>query len=63
MSNCYPCDFKKACHVHWAVLVMGWTQTKAAIEIGLNVGTVSHIVHGRRFFGAFPIPLNDNTAP
>jgi hypothetical protein len=36
---------------------MGWTQTQAAIAIGLNVGTVNHIVHGRRFPHAYPVPL------
>jgi hypothetical protein len=41
----------------WAVLVMGWTQTQAAIAIRLNVGTVNHIVHGRRFPHAYPVPM------
>jgi len=53
----YPCCFTKACHVRWAIDIMGWTMTKAAIEIGLNVGTVSHVAHGHRHPGAYPIPL------
>ncbi len=53
----YGCTHLKACHVIWAVLVKGWTQTQAAIVIGLNVGTVNHIVHGRRFPHAYPVPL------
>lgn len=57
MRNRYPCTFDKACHVLWAVMVMGWTQTHAAIVIGLNVGTVSHIVRRERFANAVPRPL------
>jgi hypothetical protein len=53
----YPCTFEKACYVHWAVLVKGWSMTQAAVEIKLNVGTVSHVIHGHRFSGAFPIPM------
>lgn len=53
----YPCDFRTACNVLWAVFVMRWTQTKTAIVVGLNVGTVNHIVHRRRFPTAYPIPL------
>jgi hypothetical protein len=53
----YPCTPTKASHVVWAVKVMGWSQTQAAVEIGLNQGTVCHIVHGRRFPGCHPIPL------
>jgi hypothetical protein len=51
----HPCTFEKACYVRWAVLVKGWTQTHAAIVVGLNQGTVSHIIHGNRFPGAFPL--------
>ena len=54
----YPCNHDKACHVLWIVFVDGETQTHAALVVGLNVGTVNHIVHGRRFPGAFPaLPL------
>jgi hypothetical protein len=53
----HPCDFAKACNALWAVKVMGWSQTKAAIVLKLNVGTVSHIVRGLRFPTAFPVPL------
>lgn len=55
--NYHPCDFAKACHVLWAVHVMGWSQTTAAIAVGLNVGTVNHIIHGRRFMQAYPVPM------
>ena len=51
----YPCSFEKACHCLWAVLVKGWTLTKAAIAFELNVGTVSHVVHRDRFPDAFPV--------
>jgi len=57
MRTHYPCTFEKACFVLWAVTVMKWSQTRAAIVVGLNVGTVCHIIHGRRFPGAFPIPV------
>lgn len=57
MRTHFPCDFRKACYVKWAVFVMGWTQTKAAIIVELNVGTVSHIVNGKRFRSAFPVPI------
>jgi hypothetical protein len=53
----YPCTFEKACFALWAVNVMGWSQTRTAIVIGLNVGTVCHVIHGRRFPEAFPIPI------
>jgi len=54
----YPCTFKLACHVHYAVRVLGWTQTQTAVDLGLNQGVVCHIVHGRRFPGSFPVPMN-----
>lgn len=53
-SGYYPCDAEKAGHVLWAVYQMGWSQTKAAIELELNVGTVNHVIHGRRFPNAIP---------
>lgn len=53
----FPCDHRLACHVLWAVRVKGWSQTKAAIVVGLNVGTVNHIVHRRRFRSAHPVPI------
>ncbi|CAO3448707.1 hypothetical protein [Azospirillum argentinense] len=48
-------NFMKACYVLWLVEVERTTQTEAAIQVGLNVGTVNHIVHGRRFKSARPI--------
>lgn len=57
MRNRYICTFEKACYVLWAVLVMGWTQTQAAIVIGLNVGTVSRVVNRDRFPNAVPKPI------
>jgi len=48
-------NFMKACYVLWLVLVERVTQTEAAIQVGLNVGTVNHIVHGRRYKDARPI--------
>ena len=52
----FPCDYRKACNVLWFVYSRGLSQTEAAILAELNVGTVCHIVHGRRFPGAYPVP-------
>jgi len=57
----FPCSYIKACNVLWAVLVQGWSQTKAAIAFELNVGTVSHIVNRKRFESAVPIPPRDRS--
>lgn len=56
----FPCTFDKACNVLWLVNMMGLSQTQAAIIVGLNVGTVNHVVHGRRFPSAYPVPPNGN---
>lgn len=53
----FPCDYEKACHILWAVLVLRWSQTKAAVRLGLNSGTVSHVVNKRRFPSAVPRPF------
>ena len=47
----------QACHVLWAVRVMGWTQAHAASALRLSSGTVSRIVRGLRFPNARPIPM------
>lgn len=57
LRKSFPCNFTKACHVLWAVHVQGLSQTAAAILLELNVGTVNHIIHGRRFQGAYPVPI------
>jgi hypothetical protein len=51
----YPCTFLKACHVLYLVRVENRSLTHAAITVGLNVGTVCHVVHRRRFRDAFPV--------
>ena len=48
-------NFMKACYALWLVNVENATQTEAGIQVGLNTGTVNHIVHGRRFRHAYPI--------
>lgn len=53
----FPCTFEKACNVLWAVQVLRWSQTKTAIKLELNSGTVCHVVHGRRFPNARPLPF------
>jgi hypothetical protein len=57
MRGTYPCTFTKACHVLYAVFVLRWSQTKTAIELELNGGTVSKIVNGHRFPHATPLPF------
>ncbi len=54
----HPCTFIKACHVKHIVLILRQTMTHAAILVGLNVGTVCHVIHGRRFPESFPIPMD-----
>lgn len=49
----FPLTFLKACYVKWLVN-KGFSLTHAAIYCGLNVGTVSHVIHNRRFPGAPP---------
>lgn len=52
----YPCTFLKACNVRYLVGVEKHSMTHAAIVVGLNVGTVSHIMRRHRHPEAFPIP-------
>ena len=51
----FPCTFEKACFVKFLVIVLGYTQTEAAIIAELNVGTVSHVIRGHRFPHATPV--------
>ena len=50
-----PCGHIKACHVLWYYRVAGLNQTQTAIATGLNIGTVNHIVHRRRYRHAYPM--------
>lgn len=54
MRGLNPCTFEKACHIKYLVYI-GLTLTQAAIVVKVNVGSVCHVVHGRRFPAAFPI--------
>ena len=56
MSARFPATFQQACYVLWWVYIRRVTQTEAGLRVGLNHGTVCHIVHGRRFPGAHPVP-------
>jgi hypothetical protein len=53
----------KACHVLWLVYIRRYTQSQAAVIVGLNVGTVCHVVISSRvgFAGdrvaTFPLKL------
>jgi hypothetical protein len=53
----YPGNFLKACHALWCVHNVKLNYTQTGHLVGLHAGTVCHIVHGRRFPGAFPVPL------
>lgn len=52
----FPCTLMKACYVKYLVQVRGHSMTEAAILAELNVGTVSHVIHGHRFPMAQPLP-------
>lgn len=48
-------SYMKACYVLWLVNVEHVSQTEASIQVGLNSGTVNHIVRRQRFRHAYPI--------
>ncbi len=50
------CTHDQACCALWLVRFAGLTQSDAAVVLKLNVGTVCHIIHGRRFPDAYPMP-------
>lgn len=54
MRGHFPVTFELACKILYAVEVLGMSQTEAAIVLRLNVGSVNHVVHRRRFHGAYP---------
>ena len=53
----FPATHEKACYVLWIVYVRRLSQIHAGLLVGLNSGTVCHIVHGRRFPDAYPVPF------
>ena len=55
-----PCSHPKACNVLWYYHVAGLNQTQTAIAAELNVGTVNHIVHRRRYRTAYPVPPSNS---
>lgn len=54
MRGRFPCTYELACNILYAVEVLGMSQTEAAIVLRLNVGSVNHVVHRRRFYNAHP---------
>ena len=54
-----PCTFIKACYALWLVRKVGLTQTQASHIVAVNVGSISHVINGRRFPNAYPVPLPD----
>ncbi len=61
-SDFHPCTFEKACHILWAWRILRWSQTKIAVELDLNVGSVNHVIHRRRFPTAHPVPIPELAA-
>lgn len=53
----FPCDHLTACHILHAVLVLKWSQSRAAFYFCVNGGTVSKIVRGLSHHGAGPLPF------
>ena len=53
----YACTLEKAGHIKFALHILGWSMTETAAELRVNVGTVSHVYHGRRFAEAQPVPI------
>ena len=62
VNDFHPCSYEKACWILWAWHVLGWSQTKIAIEVGINVGSVNHVIHGRRHPSARPKPIPGHRA-
>jgi len=56
-KKCLRCTFLLACNAKWLVGEMGYTITQAGVILQVSPGTLSHVMHGRRFAGCFPIPL------
>lgn len=56
MRTRFPCSHEKASLIKFLVIVLGYSQTHAAIIAEVNVGTVCHVVHGRRFPDSPPAP-------
>lgn len=46
MRTQYPLTREKASFAKYLVLNLGWSQTKAALRLQLNQGSVSRAVHG-----------------
>lgn len=51
----YPLTARKASFAKFLVLERGWSQTKAALRLQLNVGSVSRAVNGIRHPEAPPL--------
>lgn len=57
MTAEFPCCRLTACHILFAVLELGWSQSKASHYFCVNGGTVSKIVRGLSHHGAVPVPF------
>lgn len=50
------CTFEKACHALWLVRYARLTQSRAGRLLDVPSGTINHVIHGRRFPDAYPVP-------
>ena len=50
----YPCTLQKSCYIKY-LINLGLTQTEVALIVKVNVGSVCHVVHGRRHPNAYPV--------
>ncbi len=50
------CTFEKACYAIWLVRYARLTQSRAGRLLDVSSGTINHIIHGRRFPNAYPVP-------
>jgi hypothetical protein len=50
-----PCTFLHACNCKH-LMEQGYTLTDASVMLGVNIGSLSHVMRGRRHPGSFPIP-------
>lgn len=57
MKKKYPCTYRKACYVRWAIDHMGWSQTQTAIMVGLNLSAVHRVVYRKQFPDAVAMPI------
>jgi hypothetical protein len=63
MKTQFPLTPQKASFAKYLVMVRGWSQTKAAIRLELNQGSVSRAVNGVRHPDVPPIDPDNYQQP